>query len=65
MPEGPDHQLPTDVDEGGHRLQGEGPDKRLALLASYVQADGRLRLPGLVIVDPNGVERIVVEADDR
>ena len=36
-------------------------DDRLALL----EPDGRLRVPGMVVVDPHGVERIVVEADDH
>ncbi len=38
---------------------------RLALLASYVQPDGRLRVPGLSVTDRRGDERIVLAVDDR
>ena len=39
--------------------------ERLALLASYIRPDGRLCVPGIVVIDPKGVERIVMGADER
>jgi hypothetical protein len=61
VPQEPANQPPTsdDLEPDGTRADP------LALLASYVMKDGRLRVPGLVVVDLNGIERVVIEADDR
>ncbi|MGH9090589.1 MAG: hypothetical protein ACRDZR_04275 [Acidimicrobiales bacterium] len=48
------------VESGGLSM-----DERLSLLASYVQPDGRLRVPGLVVPDDEGNERIVLGVEDR
>lgn len=44
---------------------GERPPDPLARLASYVLADGRLRVPGLVVVDERGRELVEISARNR
>jgi hypothetical protein len=58
----------SDPEPGGVEV-GEGEtfsvSDRLALLASYVQPDGRLSVPGLSVTDRRGDERIVLAVNDR
>lgn len=44
---------------------GQSDADRLARLLSYVLPDGRLRVPGLVVPDDEGNERIVLGVEDR
>ena len=61
----PDDHEPAygDLDSGAAEV-GDADTDPLAVLASYLMKDGRLRVPGIAVVDPNGVERIVMEADE-
>ena len=67
MPEN-DEAARSDPEPDGVEV-GEGEpfsmSDRLALLASYVQPDGRLCVPGLSVTDRRGDERIVLAVDDR
>ena len=66
----PENEEParSDPESGRDEVGEEEPlsmDDRLAVLASYVQPDGRLCVPGLAVIDQHGAERVVIDVDDR
>lgn len=52
-----------DASSGQPWVVDEETASRLALLASYVEDDGRLSVPGLVVKDHEGRDRIVIDFD--
>ncbi|MGH9090284.1 MAG: hypothetical protein ACRDZR_02715 [Acidimicrobiales bacterium] len=69
MPEEPEpqaHDAETGAPDSGEAASRPAATDPLALLASYVQPDGRLKVPGgLIVTDDKGNERVVIGVDGR